>query len=162
MKTSRVSCVSSHHRFVVNLCFLANWWLICINSYLISIIRFHTICLNPADSYVQMTLFFFLSHVSSQITFSHELFWLVFLLFLQERQSIIKYWLDNLRAKHGEALHNIHFLEGQPISRYFNTSFLLKCLRIHVFSPNLIKMLCVLGSTRAYSQGCDSSNVSSS
>lgn len=34
----------------------------------------------------------------------------------QERQSIIKYWLDNLRAKQGEALHNIHFLEGQPIS----------------------------------------------
>ncbi|XP_039523280.1 anoctamin-8 [Pimephales promelas] len=33
----------------------------------------------------------------------------------QERQSIIKYWLDNLRSKHGEALHNIHFLEGQPI-----------------------------------------------
>ncbi|KAF4107720.1 anoctamin-8 isoform X2 [Onychostoma macrolepis] len=33
----------------------------------------------------------------------------------QERQSIIKYWLDNLRAKHGEAIHNIHFLEGQPI-----------------------------------------------
>ncbi|KAJ8277403.1 hypothetical protein GJAV_G00074780 [Gymnothorax javanicus] len=33
----------------------------------------------------------------------------------QERQSIIKYWLDNLRAKHGEALHNIQFLEGQPI-----------------------------------------------
>ncbi|XP_041861945.1 anoctamin-8 isoform X2 [Melanotaenia boesemani] len=33
----------------------------------------------------------------------------------QERQSIIKYWLDNLRAKHGEALHNISFLEGQPI-----------------------------------------------
>uniref|UniRef100_A0A672RN21 Anoctamin n=1 Tax=Sinocyclocheilus grahami TaxID=75366 RepID=A0A672RN21_SINGR len=33
----------------------------------------------------------------------------------QERQSIIKYLLDNLRAKHGEALHNIHFLEGQPI-----------------------------------------------
>ncbi|XP_058506060.1 anoctamin-8-like isoform X4 [Solea solea] len=33
----------------------------------------------------------------------------------QERQSIIKYWLDNLRAKHGEVLHNIHFLEGQPI-----------------------------------------------
>uniref|UniRef100_A0A671NS99 Anoctamin n=1 Tax=Sinocyclocheilus anshuiensis TaxID=1608454 RepID=A0A671NS99_9TELE len=45
----------------------------------------------------------------------------------QERQSIIKYWLDNLRAKHGEALHNIHFLEGQPISTYFNISF-LKCL----------------------------------
>lgn len=35
---------------------------------------------------------------------------------LQERQSIIKYWLDNLRAKHGEVLHNISFLEGQPIS----------------------------------------------
>ncbi|XP_017286862.1 anoctamin-8 isoform X2 [Kryptolebias marmoratus] len=33
----------------------------------------------------------------------------------QERQSIIKYWLDNLRAKHGEVLHNIYFLEGQPI-----------------------------------------------
>ncbi|KAM3836118.1 anoctamin-8-like, partial [Diretmus argenteus] len=33
----------------------------------------------------------------------------------QERQSIIKYWLDNLRAKHGDMLHNIHFLEGQPI-----------------------------------------------
>uniref|UniRef100_A0A1A8J2G6 Anoctamin n=2 Tax=Nothobranchius kuhntae TaxID=321403 RepID=A0A1A8J2G6_NOTKU len=33
----------------------------------------------------------------------------------QERQSIIKYWLDNLRAKHGDVLHNIHFLEGQPI-----------------------------------------------
>lgn len=34
----------------------------------------------------------------------------------QERQSIIKYWMDNLRAKHGEVLHNINFLEGQPIS----------------------------------------------
>ncbi|KAM4548533.1 anoctamin-8 isoform 2-T2 [Odontesthes bonariensis] len=33
----------------------------------------------------------------------------------QERQSIIRYWLDNLRAKHGEVLHNINFLEGQPI-----------------------------------------------
>ncbi|XP_024921983.1 anoctamin-8 isoform X1 [Cynoglossus semilaevis] len=33
----------------------------------------------------------------------------------QERQSIIRYWLDNLRAKQGEVLHNIHFLEGQPI-----------------------------------------------
>ncbi|KAA8587703.1 hypothetical protein FQN60_016565, partial [Etheostoma spectabile] len=33
----------------------------------------------------------------------------------QERQCIIKYWLDNLRAKQGEVLHNIHFLEGQPI-----------------------------------------------
>ncbi|XP_045062176.1 anoctamin-8-like isoform X3 [Coregonus clupeaformis] len=33
----------------------------------------------------------------------------------QERQSIIKYWLDNLRAKQGAVLHNIHFLEGQPI-----------------------------------------------
>lgn len=36
---------------------------------------------------------------------------------LQERQSIIKYWLDNLRAKQGEVLHNISFLEGQPISK---------------------------------------------
>uniref|UniRef100_A0A1A8DUG2 Anoctamin n=1 Tax=Nothobranchius kadleci TaxID=1051664 RepID=A0A1A8DUG2_NOTKA len=33
----------------------------------------------------------------------------------QERQNIIKYWLDNLRAKQGEVLHNISFLEGQPI-----------------------------------------------
>ncbi|KAK6308706.1 hypothetical protein J4Q44_G00201690 [Coregonus suidteri] len=33
----------------------------------------------------------------------------------QERQSIIKYWLDNLRAVNGEVLHNIQFLEGQPI-----------------------------------------------
>ncbi|KAL2097617.1 hypothetical protein ACEWY4_006824 [Coilia grayii] len=33
----------------------------------------------------------------------------------QERQTIIKYWLDNLRAKQGDVLHNIHFLEGQPI-----------------------------------------------
>uniref|UniRef100_A0A673AN09 Anoctamin n=1 Tax=Sphaeramia orbicularis TaxID=375764 RepID=A0A673AN09_9TELE len=33
----------------------------------------------------------------------------------QERQSIIKYWMDNLRAKPGEVLHNISFLEGQPI-----------------------------------------------
>ncbi|XP_031710729.1 anoctamin-8 isoform X2 [Anarrhichthys ocellatus] len=33
----------------------------------------------------------------------------------QERQGIIKYWLDNLRAKQGEVLHNIHFLEGKPI-----------------------------------------------
>ncbi|XP_047230741.1 anoctamin-8 [Girardinichthys multiradiatus] len=33
----------------------------------------------------------------------------------QERQSIIKYWLDNLLAKQGEVLHNITFLEGQPI-----------------------------------------------
>lgn len=38
----------------------------------------------------------------------------------QERQSIIKYWMDNLRAKHGEVLHNINFLEGQPISKRDN------------------------------------------
>ncbi|XP_019327747.1 PREDICTED: anoctamin-8, partial [Aptenodytes forsteri] len=36
----------------------------------------------------------------------------------QERQNIIRYWLENLRAKQGESLHNIHFLEGQPISEY--------------------------------------------
>lgn len=36
----------------------------------------------------------------------------------QERQNIIRYWLENLRAKQGEVLHNIHFLEGQPISEY--------------------------------------------
>lgn len=42
----------------------------------------------------------------------------------QERQSIIKYWLDNLRAKHGEALHNIHFLEGQPISEFLYLDFM--------------------------------------
>ncbi|XP_070603641.1 anoctamin-8 isoform X4 [Erythrolamprus reginae] len=33
----------------------------------------------------------------------------------QERQNIIRYWLENMRAKQGEVLHNIHFLEGQPI-----------------------------------------------
>lgn len=46
--------------------------------------------------------------------------------FVQERQSIIKYWLDNLRAKQGEVLHNIHFLEGQPISmlRFFYEHFI--------------------------------------
>ncbi|XP_066491744.1 anoctamin-8 [Tiliqua scincoides] len=33
----------------------------------------------------------------------------------QERQNVIRYWLENLRAKQGETLHNIHFLEGQPI-----------------------------------------------
>ncbi|CAI9545736.1 unnamed protein product [Staurois parvus] len=36
----------------------------------------------------------------------------------QERQSIIRYWMENLRAKHGESLHNIHFLEGQPITNF--------------------------------------------
>lgn len=35
---------------------------------------------------------------------------------LQERQSIIRFWLQNLRAKQGEALHNLRFLEDQPIS----------------------------------------------
>lgn len=40
-----------------------------------------------------------------------------YVVLFQERQSIIKYWLDNLRAKHGEVLHNINFLEGQPISK---------------------------------------------
>uniref|UniRef100_A0A8C1X8Z8 Anoctamin n=1 Tax=Cyprinus carpio TaxID=7962 RepID=A0A8C1X8Z8_CYPCA len=48
----------------------------------------------------------------------------------QERQSIIKYWLDNLRAKHGEALHNIHFLEGQPISEFFSLDFLRVLRRV--------------------------------
>uniref|UniRef100_A0A5F8HCU2 Anoctamin n=1 Tax=Monodelphis domestica TaxID=13616 RepID=A0A5F8HCU2_MONDO len=32
-----------------------------------------------------------------------------------ERQSIIRFWLENLRAKAGEALHNVRFLEDQPI-----------------------------------------------
>lgn len=52
----------------------------------------------------------------------------VFPVLLQERQSIIKHWLDNLRAKQGEALHNIHFLEGQPISECLSVDF-LKALR---------------------------------
>lgn len=42
----------------------------------------------------------------------------LYFLFCQERQTIIKYWLDNLRARQGDVLHNIHFLEGQPISMY--------------------------------------------
>ncbi|EHB05367.1 Anoctamin-8 [Heterocephalus glaber] len=33
----------------------------------------------------------------------------------QERQSIIRFWLQNLHAKQGEALHNVRFLEDQPI-----------------------------------------------
>lgn len=49
------------------------------------------------------------SHVASSSSSSR---------WLQERQSIIKYWLDNLRAKQGEVLHNISFLEGQPISKW--------------------------------------------
>lgn len=36
----------------------------------------------------------------------------------QERQSIIRFWLQNLRAKQGEALHNVRFLEDQPISKW--------------------------------------------
>uniref|UniRef100_A0A4W5KWD2 Uncharacterized protein n=1 Tax=Hucho hucho TaxID=62062 RepID=A0A4W5KWD2_9TELE len=48
----------------------------------------------------------------------------------QERQSIIKYWLDNLRAKQGEVLHNIHFLEGQPISEQHLLYFLVCLFRI--------------------------------
>lgn len=36
--------------------------------------------------------------------------------FPQERQSIIRFWLQNLRAKQGETLHNVRFLEDQPIS----------------------------------------------
>ena len=43
---------------------------------------------------------------------------------LQERQSIIKYWMDNLRAKPGEVLHNINFLEGQPISKFITFAFI--------------------------------------
>lgn len=51
---------------------------------------------------------------------------------VQERQSIIKYWLDNLRAKQGEVLHNIHFLEGQPISmQLFIMSDLLHAVPCH-------------------------------
>lgn len=49
----------------------------------------------------------------------------------QERQGIIKYWLDNLRAKQGEVLHNIHFLEGQPISK---VSFVMITLFVFPFS----------------------------
>lgn len=56
---------------------------------------------------------------AEQITSWSECFWQNLLVSsLQERQSIIKYWLDNLRAKHGEALHNITFLGGQPISKW--------------------------------------------
>ncbi|XP_057396172.1 anoctamin-8 isoform X2 [Balaenoptera acutorostrata] len=33
----------------------------------------------------------------------------------QERQSIIRFWLQNLRAKQGETLHNVRFLDDQPI-----------------------------------------------
>lgn len=57
----------------------------------------------------------------------------------QERQSIIKYWLDNLRAKQGEVLHNIHFLEGQPISMlsFILIKFILMLFHISFFSFSL-------------------------
>lgn len=54
----------------------------------------------------------------------------------QERQSIIKYWLDNLRARQGEVLHNIHFLEGQPIS---TLSFIMTEL-FHCYSPFCVSL----------------------
>ena len=44
---------------------------------------------------------------------------------LQERQSIIRFWLQNLRAKQGEALHNVRALEDQPISEWGGANPLL-------------------------------------
>lgn len=75
---------------------------------------------------IDSELCFFTSQVNSQLqcdyTSSEEVTRILrfgaFFMF-QERQSIIKYWLDNLRAKQGEVLHNIHFLEGQPISMFY-------------------------------------------
>uniref|UniRef100_UPI00398F60C3 anoctamin-8-like n=1 Tax=Pristiophorus japonicus TaxID=55135 RepID=UPI00398F60C3 len=50
----------------------------------------------------------------------------------QERQSIIRFWLDNLRASQGESLHNIHFLEGQPIIAELQTRGIIQqVLPIH-------------------------------
>lgn len=60
----------------------------------------------------------------------------------QERQSIIKYWMDNLRAKHGEVLHNINFLEGQPISKSHSLVSLVAGMS-RIEPTNLI--LCVIG-----------------
>lgn len=56
----------------------------------------------------------------------------------QERQSIIKYWLDNLRAKQGEVLHNIHFLEGQPISMFNYDSLTHMNYRIFLISRQTV------------------------
>lgn len=66
----------------------------------------------------------------------------------QERQNIIKYWLDNLRAKPGEVLHNIHFLEGQPISTCSLCALMWsalpkidpQCLKFKVISMHIISV----------------------
>lgn len=54
------------------------------------------------------------AHVSVQAASAHSSHHLP--VSSQERQSIIRFWLQNLRAKQGEALHNLRFLEDQPIS----------------------------------------------
>lgn len=74
---------------------------------------------------IESELCFFTSQVNSHLQFNYTsceeatriLRFGSFFVF-QERQGIIKYWLDNLRAKQGEVLHNIHFLEGQPLSMF--------------------------------------------
>lgn len=74
---------------------------------------------------IESELCFFTSQVNSHLQFNYrsceevaQILRSGSFFMLQERQSIIKYWLDNLRAKQGEVLHNIHFLEGQPISMF--------------------------------------------
>ena len=36
---------------------------------------------------------------------------------VQERQTILRHWLNDLRAWHGERVAGINFREGQPISK---------------------------------------------
>lgn len=84
-----------------------------------------------------------LFHLTGKLTFTdlsreqwrgHSDFWVCSFVTFQERQSIIKYWLDNLRAKQGEVLRNIHFLEGQPISMFYQD---LPLLMISLYWGNI-------------------------
>uniref|UniRef100_A0A8C8LRB0 Anoctamin n=1 Tax=Oncorhynchus tshawytscha TaxID=74940 RepID=A0A8C8LRB0_ONCTS len=68
----------------------------------------------------------------------------------QERQSIIKYWLDNLRAKQGEVLHNIHFLEGQPIIPELSGGGSSRCSPEQCSTSQLMKSWCRLYDIRDY------------
>lgn len=125
---------------------------------------------------IESELCFFTSQVGvslclaeKQITSWSECFWQKILVFsLQERQSIIKHWLDNLRAKHGEALHNITFLGGQPISKWqaWGTDWNSCLMCVHCTSRFLkgFNDLCfcvTICSPGAESQRCDPAGVSS-
>ncbi|XP_068090269.1 anoctamin-8 isoform X2 [Hyperolius riggenbachi] len=59
----------------------------------------------------------------------------------QERQNVIRYWMENLRAKQGESLHNIHFLEGQPINEicdYFGVKIAMYFSWLGFYTSSLV------------------------